>query len=149
MLPGYMPAAMHFRDVLCEPWRHGVANLRLHRGTAPDELEVVREGEEPPQLRDPQATVVPVERAHVRPGLRLDRRGWLSRRTGTTPEVLLRSALHRRGLRFRRDYLVRAAGVRVRPGGVSSRSTAAVFVDGCVWHQCPEHSGTPTRNLEY
>lgn len=75
--------------------------------------------------------------------------GRANRRADTTPEVLLRSALHRQGLRFRKDHLVRAAGVRVRPDVVFTRSKIAVFVDGCFWHQCPEHSSTPNRNPDY
>ena len=30
-----------------------------------------------------------------------------------------------------------------------TRAQVAVFVDGCFWHQCPEHSRIPNRNPEY
>lgn len=56
----------------------------------------------------------------------------------TVPEKLLRSALHRRGLRYR-------VGVRPVPGlrrtadVVFTKVRVAVFVDGCYWHGCPEH----------
>ncbi|GAA2530927.1 hypothetical protein GCM10010423_27960 [Streptomyces levis] len=56
----------------------------------------------------------------------------------TKPEKLLRSALHRHGLRYR-------VGVRPIPDlrrtadVVFTRARVAVFVDGCYWHGCPEH----------
>ena len=60
-------------NLLCEQGRDGVAELRLDAGAVADELEVVREGEEPLDLGDAQPAVVPVERADVRAGLGLDR----------------------------------------------------------------------------
>ena len=75
--------------------------------------------------------------------------GKANRRSDTKPEVLLRSALHRRGLRFRKDLLVRCGDVKVRPDIVFSRARVAVFVDGCFWHGCPEHQHVPRRNREY
>ena len=67
----------------------------------------------------------------------------------TKPEVRIRSAVHRRGLRFRKNFLLRVAGVRVRPDLVFTRWKVAVFVDGCFWHCCPEHHRMPTRNAHY
>lgn len=75
--------------------------------------------------------------------------GKANRRTGTKPEVRLRSAIHRRGLRFRADLLVRAGPVRVRPDIVFTRWRVAVFVDGCFWHGCPEHQVIPKSNPDY
>lgn len=75
--------------------------------------------------------------------------GQANRRTNTKPEVMIRSALHQRGLRFRKDHLVRAGGVRVKPDLVFTRWKVAVFVDGCFWHRCAEHANTPKRNPEY
>jgi DNA mismatch endonuclease, patch repair protein len=72
-----------------------------------------------------------------------------NRRTNTRPEVLIRSALHRRGLRFRKDHLLRVGGVRVRPDLAFTRWKVAAFVDGCFWHRCPDHSTTPSRNPDY
>jgi len=60
-------------------------------------------------------------------------RGRLTR--DTRPEVVLRKAVHARGLRFR---LNRRVG-RYRPDFVLPRHRLAVFVDGCFWHNCPEH----------
>ncbi|MEU2439259.1 very short patch repair endonuclease [Streptomyces rubradiris] len=56
----------------------------------------------------------------------------------TKPEKLLRSALHKRGLRYR-------VGVRPIPDlrrtadVVFTKARVAVFVDGCYWHGCPDH----------
>lgn len=72
-----------------------------------------------------------------------------NKRTDTTPERLLRSALHARGLRYRKDRRVDVDGRRVRPDLVFGPSRVAVFVDGCFWHRCPEHATHPAANAEY
>lgn len=71
------------------------------------------------------------------------------RRTGTKPEVALRSALHRLGYRFRKDYRFEVEGIKVRPDIVFTARRVAVFVDGCFWHVCPKHGREPTRNEWY
>lgn len=73
-----------------------------------------------------------------------------NRRANTKPEVLLRSALHRMGYRYRKDLLLRLdGGVRVKPDIVFTARKVAVFVDGCFWHVCPEHGREPTTNEWY
>ena len=73
-----------------------------------------------------------------------------NRRKDTKPEVALRSALHRRGLRFRKDYPIRVEGRRpIRPDVVFTRTRVAVFVDGCFWHGCPDHQVVPRSNPDY
>jgi DNA mismatch endonuclease (patch repair protein) len=72
-----------------------------------------------------------------------------NRRVDTAPERALRSALHRRGLRFRKDLKMVLADGRVRPDIVFSRVRLAVFVDGCFWHRCPQHGRTPNANRNY
>jgi DNA mismatch endonuclease, patch repair protein len=72
-----------------------------------------------------------------------------NRRVDTRPERQVRSLLHRRGYRFRKDYLIRAAGVRVRPDVVFTRQRVAVFIDGCYWHRCPQHGTSPRVNSHY
>lgn len=67
----------------------------------------------------------------------------------TGPEVRLRSALHRAGLRFRKNLPVVAGEVRVRPDVVFPRRRIAVFSDGCWWHACPEHGTSPRSNVDY
>jgi DNA mismatch endonuclease (patch repair protein) len=72
-----------------------------------------------------------------------------NRRTDTTPERRLRSALHSRGLRYRKDLRINAAGRWVRPDIVFTKSRLAVFVDGCFWHRCPTHAAEPRSNSDY
>ena len=71
------------------------------------------------------------------------------RRTDTKPEVALRSALHRLGYRFRKDYRIRVETGWVRPDIVFPRARLAVFVDGCFWHGCPTHGRRPQVNEWY
>jgi DNA mismatch endonuclease (patch repair protein) len=70
-------------------------------------------------------------------------------RKDTEPELALRSELHRRGLRFRKDLLVRFDGGRVHPDVVFPKALVAVFVDGCFWHRCPLHGTVPKSNRQY
>lgn len=72
-----------------------------------------------------------------------------NRKTDTQPEVLLRSELHRRGLRFRKNARLVLADTSVRPDIVFSRIRVAVFVDGCFWHSCPQHGTSPSVNTNY
>lgn len=68
----------------------------------------------------------------------------------TGPEVALRSALHRHGLRFRKNMrLELGEGRRVRPDIVFPGLRFAVFVDGCFWHGCQKHRSLPTSNAAF
>ena len=69
------------------------------------------------------------------------------RQRDTGPEKALRSALHRRGLRFRVQYLLPAMHRRADIAFPSER--VAVFVDGCFWHGCPEHGTAPKANAAW
>lgn len=72
-----------------------------------------------------------------------------NRKVGTQPEIRLRSALHRKGLRFRKDFVIEADGLRVRPDVTFPRRRVAVFLDGCFWHSCPAHGSVPGSNAGY
>lgn len=73
-----------------------------------------------------------------------------NRKRDTRPEIELRSALHRAGLRFRKDFAVRPDEGRViRVDVAFPRAHVAVFVDGCFWHRCPEHGNEPRSNSTY
>ena len=48
----------------------------------------------------------------------------------TKPELAIRSALHRRGFRFR----LHRKGLPGRPDLVFTRRNAVIFVHGCFWH---------------
>jgi DNA mismatch endonuclease (patch repair protein) len=74
--------------------------------------------------------------------------GRANRGRDTGPERRLRSALHRRGLRFRLHQRV-APGLRITPDIVFPRARVVVFVDGCFWHRCPQHGLLPKANREW
>ena len=66
------------------------------------------------------------------------------RREGTTPELAIRRALHQRGRRYRVGLPV--PGMARRSIDIAfPRQRLAVFVDGCFWHKCPQHS-VPVKN---
>lgn len=67
------------------------------------------------------------------------------RRKDTGPEKALRSALWELGLRYRVD--LRVEGVHVDVAFPPAK--AAIFVDGCFWHSCPEHGTKPRSNKSY
>ena len=62
----------------------------------------------------------------------------------TSCELRLRSALHKRGLRY--SLRRRLPG---RPDIVFVRARVVVFVDGCFWHGCPAHCRMPSSNQSY
>lgn len=65
----------------------------------------------------------------------------------TLPERLLRSELHRRGLRFRKDARPESS-IRRTADVLFTRAHVCVFVDGCFWHGCPDHFVMPkTRTV--
>jgi DNA mismatch endonuclease (patch repair protein) len=72
-----------------------------------------------------------------------------NRRRDSAQELALRSALHRRGLRFRVDLPIRAGGLTTRPDIVFTRARVAIYCDGCFWHRCPIHGSEPAANSEY
>lgn len=72
-----------------------------------------------------------------------------NRRRDTRPERLIRSELHRRGLRFRVDLSLPFPQGRVRPDLAFTRQRVAVFVDGCYWHACPIHLKPSRSNVAY
>ena len=59
--------------------------------------------------------------------------------------MALRRELHSLGLRFRIQY----RGIPGTPDIAFTRARVAVFVDGCFWHQCPEHGVMPKANREW
>lgn len=67
------------------------------------------------------------------------------RRRDTGPEMELRRALWRTGLRYRVDLRLSGA----RPDIVFTRQRIAIFVDGCFWHGCPTHYIPPSGNAPY
>lgn len=66
----------------------------------------------------------------------------------TKPELALRSALHRKGLRYRVD-LPPLPRMRRRADIVFTKARVAVYVDGCFWHGCPVHGTWPKANADW
>ena len=58
----------------------------------------------------------------------------------TKPELIIRSLLHMEGIRFR----LHRSDLPGTPDLVLPRYQAAIFIDGCFWHQ---HSGCPKARL--
>jgi DNA mismatch endonuclease (patch repair protein) len=69
------------------------------------------------------------------------------RSTNTTPELLVRSLLHRMGYRFR----LHVQNLPGRPDIVLPKYRTVIFVHGCFWHQHPGCSNArePKTNVEY
>jgi DNA mismatch endonuclease (patch repair protein) len=80
------------------------------------------------------------------PGVRRSMQSNRSR--DTAPELALRSALHRRGLRFRK-HVRPIPGLRCTVDVLFPTERLAVFVDGCYWHSCPEHGSYPITNGDW
>lgn len=72
-----------------------------------------------------------------------------NRGVDTAPEVRLRSELHRRGFRFRKNFRIVLPDATVRPDIVFTQRRVAVFVDGCFWHGCSTHRTIPESNREF
>lgn len=73
------------------------------------------------------------------------RKVMLGNRSESEVERALRSALHARGLRFRKHFPP-VPGVRCRADVSFTSHQVAVFVDGCFWHRCPQHGSHPKAN---
>lgn len=73
-----------------------------------------------------------------------------NRRRDTEPERRVRRLIHAAGLRYRVDLPVKLASTQlVRPDIAFTRARLAIFIDGCFWHGCPEHKGSPKTNAHY
>ncbi len=66
----------------------------------------------------------------------------------TGPEMAVRRALHRRGLRYRVGVRP-VIGLRRTADIVFPRQRVAVFIDGCFWHGCPNHATWPKANARW
>ena len=71
-----------------------------------------------------------------------------NRSRDTKPEMLVRSLVHRRGLRYRVSQRP-IANIRRTADLVFRRAKVAVNVDGCFWHGCEQHYKEPKTNTEY
>ncbi len=121
---------------------------QVHRGcvTVPRPEGEVRRASEPRTVRLGGGLEVPYPEPSSPAATKIGRG---NRRRDTRPEVELRSALHRSGLRFRKDHRIDCDGRSVRADVVFTRWKVAVFVDGCFWHGCLEHQRVPKSNRDY
>jgi len=63
----------------------------------------------------------------------------------TKPEIILRKALFRNGLRgYRIHYSLYG-----KPDIVFTKYKLAIFMDGCFWHKCPKCFITPETRTDY
>ena len=79
-----------------------------------------------------------------------ERRSWnMSRIKGkdTSPEIRLRSMLHRNGYRFR----LHSSKLPGRPDIILPKYRAVVFVHGCFWHRHQNcvYATTPKSNVDF
>lgn len=63
----------------------------------------------------------------------------------TGPELAVRRAVHRLGLRYRVSIRP-IPSLRRTADLVFTRQKVAVFIDGCFWHGCPEHHTVAKAN---
>jgi DNA mismatch endonuclease, patch repair protein len=61
----------------------------------------------------------------------------------TKPELTLRRALWRRGLRYRIQFGQEKIDIAFK------KEKLAIFIDGCFWHSCPKHSHIPKTHQVY
>lgn len=66
----------------------------------------------------------------------------------TSPELAVRRAAHRLGLRYRVSARP-LTNVRRTADLVFPKQRVAVYVDGCFWHGCPTHYVAPKTNSDY
>lgn len=71
-----------------------------------------------------------------------------TRQRDNAREVSLRSALHRRGLRFRLHRRI-IDGSKRTADIVFPRARPAVVLDGCFWHGYPVHASWPKTNADW
>lgn len=64
----------------------------------------------------------------------------------TKPEIRLRKALWRQGLRYRLHHKLID---KIRPDIVFVKAKVAIFIDGCQWHGCPSHYVSPRTRTEF
>ncbi len=65
----------------------------------------------------------------------------------TTPEILLRKELFKRGYRY--SLRRRFKELNFRPDIVMVSRKVCIFVDGCFWHGCPRCGRIPKSNKRY
>jgi len=65
----------------------------------------------------------------------------------TTPEILLRKALFRKGYRYSLNH--RFKELNFKPDLVMVSRKVCIFIDGCFWHSCKKCYRPPKSNKKY
>ncbi len=71
-----------------------------------------------------------------------------NRKWNTKPELALRRQLHALGLRYRTHTTPGQASECIADV-VFPTERVAIFIDGCFWHGCTEHTRPPRTNPDY
>lgn len=80
--------------------------------------------------------------------LAIARRMSAQKKHDTRPEASVRKAFWSRGVRYRKQYPV--PGMPRRSIDIAiPKNRVAVFVHGCFWHQCPQHSQPTKSNTKW
>jgi len=67
------------------------------------------------------------------------------RSTNTRPELVIRNALWKKGLRYR----IHDKSIIGTPDVSNKSKKIAIFIDGCFWHGCPTCYNKPQSNTVY
>jgi len=68
----------------------------------------------------------------------------------TGPEMTVHRLLYASGLRYRVHYRPRSPDIKRSSIDIAfSGKHLAVFIDGCFWHNCPEHGEIPKANRKW
>lgn len=67
------------------------------------------------------------------------------RGANTSPELKLRKALWKAGLRYRLNIRIS----KIRPDLIFKKQKIAIFIDGCFWHGCPTLYVAPRTRAEF
>jgi DNA mismatch endonuclease, patch repair protein len=71
-----------------------------------------------------------------------------NRSRDTKPELAVRRLVHAAGLRYR-VHVAPSSGLRRKADLVFTRQRVAIFIDGCFWHGCRQHSHDVRMNASY
>lgn len=71
-----------------------------------------------------------------------------NRARDTSPEMAVRRMVHGFGLRYRVSARP-VPGIRRTADLLFKGPQVAVFIDGCFWHGCPEHSTSFKKNSDF
>lgn len=107
-------------------------------------------GEEADRLHPPPVPIRPAKTLPAPPPTdrRTSQRMRQQKKANTKPELLIRRELHARGLRYRIDKAP-LSELNRRADLVFVKERVAVFVHGCFWHGCPEHSRETKSNTKW